>query len=128
MVRIMPPSHIQIWGLSSAQFDFENPIRKSKTMVQWQVAMCAIAKSRPQIKPNVIKDSSMKSILIFSVAGALVCSMPFLQVRQGTIASFLNPRLNGKPRVVHLNCTLMACGDSLSADKKNSVNQRFLPI
>ena len=25
--------------------------------------------------------------------------------------SFLNPRLNGKPRVVHLNCTLMACGD-----------------
>lgn len=25
--------------------------------------------------------------------------------------SFLNPRLNGKPRVVHLNCALMACGD-----------------
>lgn len=25
---------------------------------------------------------------------------------------FLNPRLNVKPRVVHLNCTLTACGDS----------------
>lgn len=35
----------------------------------------------------------------------------FLPVRERTVASFLNPRLNGKPRVVHLNCTLMACGD-----------------
>ena len=29
--------------------------------------------------------------------------------------SFLNPRLNGKPRVVHLNCALMACGDGSTA-------------
>lgn len=42
MVRIMPPSHIQIWGLSSAHFDFGKSIRKSKTMVQLQVAMSAI--------------------------------------------------------------------------------------
>ena len=41
---------------------------------------------------------------------------------------FLNPRLNGKPRVVHLNCTLMACGDGLSAGEKGPVNQRLLPI
>ena len=80
-------------------------------MVQLQVAMCAIAKSRLQIKPKPIKGSSKKSILIFSVAGAFGCSMPFLQVSKGTIASFLNPRLNVKPRVVHLNCALMACGD-----------------
>lgn len=31
----MPPSHIQIWGLSSAHFDFGKSIRKSKTMVQF---------------------------------------------------------------------------------------------
>ena len=42
----MPPSHIQIWGLSSAHIDFGETIRKSKTMVQLQVAMSAIAKSR----------------------------------------------------------------------------------
>ncbi len=52
MVRIMPPSHIQIWGLYSAHFDFGKSIRKSKTMVQLQVAMSAIAKSRLQIKSN----------------------------------------------------------------------------
>ena len=34
----------------------------------------------------------------------------FLQVRQRAVASFLNPRLNEKPRDVHLYCTLMACG------------------
>ncbi len=97
-------SHM-IWELSSAHFDFGKSIRK-KTMVQLQVAMCAIEKSRLQIKPKPIKVSSMKSILIFSVAGASRCSMPFVQTRYGIIASFLNPRLNGKPRVVHLNCTL----------------------
>ena len=77
MVRIMPPSHIQIWGLSSAHFDFGKSIRKGKTMVQLQVAMYAIAKSRFQIKPKPIKGSSKKSIPIFSVAGASRCSMPF---------------------------------------------------
>lgn len=107
---------LKIWGLSSAHFDFGKSIRKSKTMVQLQVVMCAIAKSGLQIKPKPIKVSSMKFILIFSVAGTSRCSMPFLQVRQGTIASFLNPRLNGKPRVVHLYCTLMACGSRDSDD------------
>lgn len=34
MVRIMPPSHIQIWGLSSDCFDFGKSIRKGITMVQ----------------------------------------------------------------------------------------------
>ena len=98
-------SHM-IWELSSAHFDFGKSIRKSKTMVQLQVAIFAIVKSRFQIKPKPIKVSSMKSILIFSVAGESRCSMPFVQTRYGIIASFLNPRLNGKPRVVHLNCTL----------------------
>lgn len=92
MVRIMPPSHIQIWGLSSAHFDFGKSIRKSKTMVQLQVAMSAIAKSRLQIKPKPIKGSSKKSILIFSVAGAFGCSMPFLQVSKGTIVSFFESK------------------------------------
>lgn len=36
-----------------------------------------------------------------------------LQVRARTVASFLNPRLNEKPRDVHHYCTLMACGDGL---------------
>ena len=35
--------------------------------------------------------------------------------------SFLNPRLNGKPRVVHLNCALMACGDCGVATKEEYV-------
>lgn len=73
--------------------------------------MSAIVKSRLQIKPKPIKGSSKKSILVFSVAGASGCSMPFLHVSKGTIVSFLNSRLNGKPRFVHLNYTLMACGD-----------------
>lgn len=38
-------------------------------MVQLQVAIFAIVKSRFQIKPKPIKGSSKKSILIFSVAG-----------------------------------------------------------
>lgn len=58
MVRIMPPSHIQIWGLSSAHFDFGKSIRKSKTMVQLQVAVHAIAKSRLQIVYCKIKHSN----------------------------------------------------------------------
>lgn len=33
-------------------------------------------------------------------------------------AAFLNLRLNGKLRVVHLNSHLMACGDSLSSFKE----------
>ncbi len=94
MVRIMPLSHIQIWGLSSAHFDFGKSIRKSKTMVQLQVAMSTIAKSRLQIKPKPIKGSSKKSILIFSVAGESGCSMPFLQVYEGPVASFFEFRLN----------------------------------
>ena len=110
----MPPSHIQIWGLSSAHFDFGKSIRKSKTMVQLQVAVHAIAKSRLQIKPKPIKGSSMKSILIFSMAGAFGAVCRFYRSRKGPLCHFLNPRLNVKPRVVHLNCTLMACGDSCS--------------
>ena len=92
MVRIMPPSHIQIWGLSSARFDFGKSIRKSKTMVQLQVAMYDIVKSRFQIKPKPIKGSSKKSILIFSVAGAFGCSMLFLQVSKGIIVSFFESK------------------------------------
>ena len=77
-------------------------------MVQLQVAMYAIVKSRFQIKLKPIKGSSKKSILIFSVAGTSGCSMPFLQVLKGTIVSW----------DVHLNCALMACGDSGIAPKE----------
>lgn len=34
---------------------------------------------------------------------------------------FLNPRLNVKPRVVHLNCALMACGDCSVAHKSELI-------
>lgn len=81
-----------IWGLSSAHFDFGKSIRKSKTMVQLQVAIFAIVKSRFQIKPKPIKGSSKKSILIFSVAGASGCIMPFLQDPKGTIVSFFESK------------------------------------
>ncbi len=76
-------SHM-ILGFSSAHFDFGKSIRKSKTMVQLQVAMDAIAKSRLQIQPKSIKGSAKKLILIFSVAGASECSMPFLQAPKET--------------------------------------------
>ena len=46
-------------------FDFRKSIRKSKTMVQWQVAMCAIAKSRLQIKRKPMKGSYVRANLIF---------------------------------------------------------------
>ena len=38
--------------------------------------------------------------------------MPFSRLRKGAFCIFLNPRLNGKPGVVHLYWQLMACGDS----------------
>lgn len=100
-----------IRGLSSAHFDFGKSIRKSKTMVQLQVAIFAIVKSRFQIKPKPIKGSSKKSILIFSVQVNLGAVCRFYRIQKGPLCHFLNPRLNGKPRVVHLNCTLMACGN-----------------
>lgn len=37
--------------------------------------------------------------------------MPFSRLRKGAFCIFLNPRLNGKPGVVHLYWQLMACGD-----------------
>ncbi|MBO5145393.1 MAG: hypothetical protein J6C19_07645 [Lachnospiraceae bacterium] len=60
-----------IWGLFMPIlmpipiFDFRKSIRKSKTMVQWQVAMCAIAKSRLQIKRKPMKGSYVRANLIF---------------------------------------------------------------
>ncbi len=69
-----------IWGLYSAYFAFGKSIRKIKTMVQLQVAMCTIAKSRSQIKQKPNKGMSMDANLIFSMAGALRRSMLFLQV------------------------------------------------
>ena len=36
--------------------------------------------------------------------------MPFSRLRKGAFCIFLNPRLNGKPGVVHLYWQLMACG------------------
>ena len=35
--------------------------------------------------------------------------MPFSRLRKGAFCIFLNPRLNGKPGVVHLYWQLMAC-------------------
>ena len=61
-------------------------------MVQLQVAMYAIAKSRFQIKLKPMKGSSKKSILIFSVAGASGCRMPLLQAPKGTIVSFFEAK------------------------------------
>ncbi len=56
MVGIKPPRHKRFGGglffLFCPSFAFEKSIRKIKTMVQLQVAMCAIAKSRSQIKPK----------------------------------------------------------------------------
>jgi len=46
------------------------------------------------------------------MVGAKWCIMLILQVLQGTVASFLNPRLNEKPRDVHLYCALMAYRDN----------------
>ncbi len=69
-------------------FAFGKSIRKIKTMVQLQVAMRAVAKSRSQIKPKPNKGLFMNANLIFSMAGALRCSMPFLQGPRGAVASF----------------------------------------
>lgn len=44
--------------------------------------------------------------------------MPFSRLRKGAFCIFLNPRLNGKPGVVHLYWQLMACGGNLSFVKE----------
>ena len=47
--------------------------------------------------------------------------MPFSRLRKGAFCIFLNPRLNGKPGVVHLYWQLMACGDCGVATKEEYV-------
>lgn len=44
--------------------------------------------------------------------------MPFSRLRKGAFCIFLNPRLNGKPGVVHLYWQLMARRDSDNAPKE----------
>ena len=41
--------------------------------------------------------------------------MPFSRLRKGAFCIFLNPRLNGKPGVVHLYWQLMALRDGCFA-------------
>lgn len=47
--------------------------------------------------------------------------MPFSRLRKGAFCIFLNPRLNGKPGVVHLYWQLMARRDNSVATKRNLV-------
>lgn len=47
--------------------------------------------------------------------------MPFSRLRKGAFCIFLNPRLNGKPGVVHLYWQLMACGDCSVAHKSELI-------
>ena len=107
----------QIWGFSSAHFDFGQYIRKCKTMVQCQVAMCAIARSRLQIKSKPVKGSSKNAVLIFSMVGALMRAQyaVFYRFCKEPVRHFMNPDLTNKSWVVHLNCTLMACRECVPA-------------
>ena len=52
------------------------------------------------------------NLFLWQVQSGASCFI--LQVRQGTVASFLNPDLTNKSWDVHLYCALMACGDGCS--------------
>ena len=52
--------------------------------------------------------------------------MPFSRLRKGAFCIFLNPRLNGKPGVVHLYWQLMACGDCLLTIAQSSSLSGFV--
>ena len=53
------------------------------------------------------------NLFLWQVQSGASCFI--LQVRQGTVASFLNPDLTNKSWDVHLYCALMACGDGCTA-------------
>ena len=49
--------------------------------------------------------------------------MPFSRLRKGAFCIFLNPRLNGKPGVVHLYWQLMALRSSYAPDTTEEVTE-----
>ena len=118
MARIKPPSPQKIWRFSSAHFQ-----RKviSETNNLWYNILEVISgmggsqrKSRTnhtQVSQTCIPETNL---IFFYGRCRVVHYALFLQVQQGTVASFLNPRLNEKPRDVHLYCALMARGDGMS--------------
>ena len=50
--------------------------------------------------------------------------MPFSRLRKGAFCIFLNPRLNGKPGVVHLYWQLMALRSSNAPDTTEEVAEK----
>ena len=66
--------------------------------------------------------SKTKLIFFYGRCRVVHCAL-FLRVQQRTVAPFLNPDLTNKSWVVHLNCTLMACGELCVA-----ISHRYLEI
>ena len=93
----------------------ESNFRNKQSMVQYPRSYPRISepqrKSRTQITRRSVRPVSQNKSNLFLWQVQSGASCLFLQVRQRTVASFLNPRLNEKPGDVHLYCTLMACGD-----------------
>jgi len=55
------------------------------------------------------------------MAGAKWCIMLYFAGPAGDCCTIFEPRLNEKPRDVHLYCTLMACGDCGGTTQKGYV-------
>ena len=96
----------------------ESNFRNKQSMVQWRKGFMQLlyhrerAEHKSHASQSDLYRKNKSNLFLWQVQSGASCLI--LQVRQGTIASFLNPRLNEKPRDVHLYCTLMACGDSCS--------------
>ena len=113
MARIKPPSSPKNLEVFFCPFLEERNFRNEKSMVQYprsyQWDKWNIEKEQNTNHTQVSQTCISKTNLIFFYGRCRVVHHAlFLQVRQRAVASFLNPRLNEKPRNVHLYCALMA--------------------
>ena len=118
MVGIKPPSPLKDLEVFFCPFLEESNFRNKQSMVQYprsyQWDRWIIEKEQNTNHTQVSQTCISKTNLIFFYGRCRVVHHAlFLQVRQRAVASFLNPRLNEKPRDVHHYCTLMACGNNL---------------
>lgn len=95
-------------GFFSAHFDFGNLSEKVKLWYNGSSDVChSKEQTLNQTEADQHKGSSAKANLIF-YGRCIKVQYAAFEGLTGTIASFSSPTLNEKPRVVHLNCMLIA--------------------
>ena len=116
MTGIKPPSPPKIWRFSSAHFqrkvisETNNLWYNILEVIKGQVDHRERAEHKSQIGQSGFYLKNKSNLFLWQVQSGAPCL--FLQVRQGTVASFQNPNLTKKSWDVHLFCALMAYRDN----------------